>query len=173
MSLKADAERPPPGLLSELGFLRGKQRVGKWETCFWFSTFPRGVGAVGMWESRSDFQGLWARWKTCFWFSTASTDRHFHGPPITRSVLPWIRNQQTNAAWLAASAALLADRCTSALSGPELRASLRLSRIAPHRAVAAESATAWHTSDTPAAVFPSPRLRSREPRTAGESSDRG
>ena len=33
--------------------------MGKWETCFWFSTFPRLVGAVGMWKSRSDFQGLW------------------------------------------------------------------------------------------------------------------
>jgi hypothetical protein len=36
-----------------------KQQVGKWETCFWFSTFPRRAGAVGRWESRSDFQGLW------------------------------------------------------------------------------------------------------------------
>ena len=28
--------------------------VGKWETCFWFSTFPSAfvVDAVGMWESR-------------------------------------------------------------------------------------------------------------------------
>jgi len=28
--------------------------VGKWKTCFWFSTFPSAlvVGAVGMWESR-------------------------------------------------------------------------------------------------------------------------
>jgi hypothetical protein len=35
--------------------------VGKWETCFWFSTFPSAlaVGLCGMWESRSDFQGLW------------------------------------------------------------------------------------------------------------------
>ena len=36
-----------------------RQQVGKLETCFWFSTFPRVAGAVGMWESRSDFQGLW------------------------------------------------------------------------------------------------------------------
>ena len=80
MSLKAGAKRPPPSLLSELVF--DKQQVGKWETCFWFSTFPRPVAAVGMWESRSDFQGLWARRKTCLWFSSASTDRHFHGPPV-------------------------------------------------------------------------------------------
>ena len=33
--------------------------MGKWETCSWFSTFPRLVEAVGMWESRGDFQGLW------------------------------------------------------------------------------------------------------------------
>jgi hypothetical protein len=34
--------------------------------------------AVGMWESRSDFQGQRKGWKTCFWFSRLSTDRHFH-----------------------------------------------------------------------------------------------
>jgi hypothetical protein len=34
---------------------------------------------VGMWESRSDFQGRWEGWKTCLWFSRLSTDRHFHG----------------------------------------------------------------------------------------------
>ena len=35
--------------------------MGKWETCFWFSTFPSASssGLCGMWESRSDFQGLW------------------------------------------------------------------------------------------------------------------
>lgn len=36
--------------------------VGKWESCFWISTFPSGlvVGAVGMCESPAfgDFQGL-------------------------------------------------------------------------------------------------------------------
>jgi len=38
---------------------------------------------VGMWESRSDFQGRWEGWKTCLWFSRLSTDRHFHGfPPL-------------------------------------------------------------------------------------------
>jgi hypothetical protein len=52
MSLKAGAKRSaarPPflGLV-----LREKTTVGKWETCFWFSTFPRLAGAVGMWESR-------------------------------------------------------------------------------------------------------------------------
>src|ERR1700728_2034627 len=46
------------GLLSWLIGLR-EQPVGKWETCFRFSTFPRRAGAVGMWESRSDFRGLW------------------------------------------------------------------------------------------------------------------
>src|SRR5258707_1836985 len=59
MSLKAGAKRSaarPPFLF---GFRERRQQVGKWETCFWFSTFPRVVEAVGMWESRSDFQGLW------------------------------------------------------------------------------------------------------------------
>lgn len=47
------------GLPSWLIFVR-EQQVGKWETCFWFSTFPRRAGAVGMWESRlCDFQGRW------------------------------------------------------------------------------------------------------------------
>ena len=42
-------------------FERENRAVGKWETCFWFSTFPSAfaVGLCGMWESRSDFQGLW------------------------------------------------------------------------------------------------------------------
>ena len=37
---------------------------------------------MGMWESRSDFQGRWEGWKTCLWFSRLSTDRHFHGFPL-------------------------------------------------------------------------------------------
>ena len=41
--------------------------LGKQESC-----------AVGMWESRSDFQGRWEGWKTWGWFSRLSTDRHFH-----------------------------------------------------------------------------------------------
>ena len=51
MSLKAGAKRPPPGLLSDF-VGRAKQQAEKWETCFSFSTFPRLVEAVGMWESR-------------------------------------------------------------------------------------------------------------------------
>ncbi len=59
MSLKAGSEAiRRQGLLSWF-VVNKKQQVGKWETCFWFSTFPRRAGAVGMWESRSDFQGLW------------------------------------------------------------------------------------------------------------------
>src|ERR1022692_1248625 len=36
-----------------------------------------------MWESRSDFRGRWEGWKTCLWFSRLSTDRHFHGFPLS------------------------------------------------------------------------------------------
>src|SRR5258708_22220335 len=34
-----------------------------------------------MWESRSDFQGLWEGRATWFWFSSLSIARHFHSPP--------------------------------------------------------------------------------------------
>jgi hypothetical protein len=59
MSLKAGAKRSAARGSFLNWFRTRKQQVGKWETCFWFSTFPRRAGAVGMWESRSDFQGLW------------------------------------------------------------------------------------------------------------------
>ena len=38
--------------------------LGKQESC-----------AVGMWESRSDFQGRWEGWKTWGWVSRLSTER--------------------------------------------------------------------------------------------------
>src|SRR3982750_1403442 len=49
---QAEGDSPPGSCV-----LVGKREigaVGKWETCFWFSTFPSAlvVGAVGMWESR-------------------------------------------------------------------------------------------------------------------------
>jgi hypothetical protein len=31
-----------------------------------------------MWESRSDFQGLWEERETAVWFSSLSIARHFH-----------------------------------------------------------------------------------------------
>src|SRR5437868_7467365 len=36
------------------------------------------VVRVGMWESRSDFQGRWEAWESWVWISTPSTARHFH-----------------------------------------------------------------------------------------------
>jgi len=45
--------------------------VGKWETCFWFSTLSSALvaGAVGMWESRlllARFpRGSWKGWEAC------------------------------------------------------------------------------------------------------------
>src|SRR5260370_35132052 len=47
-----DRSDPPPGLLSDSFWGKKKQQAGKWETCFWFSTFPRLAAAVEMWESR-------------------------------------------------------------------------------------------------------------------------
>jgi hypothetical protein len=53
--------------------------VGKWKTCFWFSTFPSAliVEAVGMWESRPPLarfpRGSWKEGKACLWLSTLST----------------------------------------------------------------------------------------------------
>jgi len=64
MSLNGAGAVVPPGLLSGIGF-EGKRIV---------------VGAVGMWESRSDFQGRWETRETCFWFSSFSIARHFHSP---------------------------------------------------------------------------------------------
>src|SRR5437899_3972417 len=51
--------------------------VGKWETCFWFSTFHGLVaGAVGMWESRvlcEISKEWWEEGKSCCWICTLST----------------------------------------------------------------------------------------------------
>src|SRR4051812_34091677 len=62
--------------------------VGKWKTCFWFSTFPSAlvVGAVGMWESRLPLarfpRGSWKEWEACLWLSTLSTAPAF--PQLSR-----------------------------------------------------------------------------------------
>ena len=53
--------------------------MGKWKTCFWFSTFPSAliVEAVGMWESRPPLarfpRGSWKEGEACLWLSTLST----------------------------------------------------------------------------------------------------
>src|SRR6185369_14229820 len=57
--------------------------VGKWETCFWFSTFPRrsrrSCGNVGISPAFGEIsKGLWKEGEACFWLSTLSTTRHFH-----------------------------------------------------------------------------------------------
>src|ERR1700674_5723793 len=51
------------------------REVGKWKTCFWFSTFPPAAEAVGMWESccfRKISKELWKGWESCSWISTLS-----------------------------------------------------------------------------------------------------
>jgi hypothetical protein len=53
------------GVQGESPFLvfpwRTKAAMGKWESCVWIATFPRGRRrALGVWESHfGDFQGLW------------------------------------------------------------------------------------------------------------------
>ena len=60
------------------GLKEGIGAVGKWETCFWFSTFPSAfvVGAVGNVGISPAFgeisKGLWKEGKACFWLSTLS-----------------------------------------------------------------------------------------------------
>src|ERR1700758_4403679 len=65
MSLKAGTEGSAAGPPC-LGFFEREKPV---------------VGAVGMWESRSDLQGLWEGRETWVWFSSLSIARHFHSPP--------------------------------------------------------------------------------------------
>src|SRR3954452_11752697 len=61
--------------------------VGKWKTCFWFSTFPSAlvVGAVGMWESRLPLarfpRGSWKEWEACLLAFHA-----FHSPGISTAL---------------------------------------------------------------------------------------
>src|SRR4051812_26198254 len=81
--------------------------VGKWKTCFWFSTFPSAlvVGAVGMWESRLPLarfpRGSWKEWEACFWLSMLSTAPSFP----QRFLIVVCGNEPTRSAWLSASAA--------------------------------------------------------------------
>ena len=57
-------------------------RVGKWETWFWFSTFPSGAmpgcGNVGISRLWRDFQGAVERGEKLLWLFHA-----FHGPGIS------------------------------------------------------------------------------------------
>src|SRR6266567_3185833 len=64
--------------------------VGKWETCFWFSTFPS-ASSPELWKcgnlacSRRDFQGSVETGGSLLWLSTVSID-----PPFPQlSVLPF------------------------------------------------------------------------------------
>ena len=96
MSMKSDKgmRRPRSGRLPFFGFALREQwsssraAVGKWETCFWFSTFPGARSrAVGMWESRAfwrDFQGaVESVGKPGSWFSTLSTGPAFPRPSLS------------------------------------------------------------------------------------------
>ena len=65
--------------------------VGKWETCFWFSTFPSACfrwscGNVGISPVLGEIpKGLWKEGEACFWLSTLSTAPAF--PRLSRLAL--------------------------------------------------------------------------------------
>ena len=90
--------------------------MGKWETCFWFSTFPSAlvVGAVEMWESRlllARFpRGSWKEWEACFWLSTLSTAPAF--PQLWR----WLCSQR-GLAGRAAKSVITASKYCEDFSG--------------------------------------------------------
>ena len=66
---------------------RREPRVGKWETRFWFSTFPSGAmpgcGNVGISRRRRDFQAAVGRAG-----NPLSVFHAFHGPGISTALLP-------------------------------------------------------------------------------------
>jgi hypothetical protein len=51
---------------------------GEWGSFLFIVSKGIVVEAVGMWESRSDFQGRWKGRETWVWFCSLSTDRHLH-----------------------------------------------------------------------------------------------
>src|SRR5215472_512047 len=83
----------PPWFFCFSRYLLGA--VGKWETCFWFSTFPSALvaGAGEMWGSRlllARFpRGSWKEWEACRWLSTLSTAPAF--PQLTPAWLRGVR----------------------------------------------------------------------------------
>jgi hypothetical protein len=100
--------------------------VGKWESCFWISTFPRHtsssasarplnanqtvVGAVEMWESRrlcEISKAAWKRWEACRSLSIVSTRRHFHNARF-------MPETYTISAWGTRSPSRIAKRCNAA-----------------------------------------------------------
>ena len=94
MKIGQGMRRPRSGRLPFFGFwfsererwLSSRAVVGKWETCFWFSTFPwTRSRAVGMWESRAFCEiskGRWKAWKPALGFPRFPRARHFHRPPL-------------------------------------------------------------------------------------------
>src|SRR5450755_2501327 len=156
MSLKAGAKRSAARLPFLVGFERQKQPVGKWETCFRFSTFPRGAGAVGMWESQQRFpRAVGNEGKPGFGFPRFP-------PPVISIALRFLKRS----AW-AANGRIVCVWRPASRPPPECRISHwqfeRVDpRLNPHegtrpsRATASGSARAWHTSHTLAFVCPVP-----------------
>jgi hypothetical protein len=88
--------------------------LGKWETCFWFSTFPvRFARAVGMWESRRLWarfpRGSWKGWEACFWLSTLSTAPPFPQLPRPHFCSLPLTDLHSCSAWFSACCFFLAS----------------------------------------------------------------
>ncbi len=107
----------------QTGVVIADRRVEKWETCFWFSTFPsRSAAAVGMWKSRGLCEiskGLWEAGETCFWFSTLPTAPPFpqrlaRDHPTCLAIRHWARSAHLAfCICCAASVSLIRLACSS------------------------------------------------------------
>src|SRR5450759_1288765 len=131
------------------------------------------AGAVGMWESHGDFQGLWETRETCLWFSSFPIARHFHSPPGLRWFMRFFSHRSWRTAFVFPAAFSAPQRCrwSGPLSGSTPLPSAPASSTAPDPAPAAESPTASHTIGTLFSACPWLRSPLPELRRAGESSN--
>jgi hypothetical protein len=80
--------RRPPGCVGRAHRgLSSRSGLGKWETCFWFSTFADRFAEL--WECGNLARllarfprGSWEVWEACFWLSTLSTAPPFPQLPL-------------------------------------------------------------------------------------------
>ena len=166
--------------------------VGKWETCFWFSTFPGPRSrVVGMWKSRAVCEiskGRWKEWESRLCFSTLSTDPAFPQPFPRGRVLDahWrligpaavaIRSCTSAIAvlWLPPSSAHIRYRSSSALSGPSAQSLLWVLSMSPSFSYCSASVMAWHhpAACIAAGACPAYPHSPWQIRTDDESSNRG
>ena len=127
-----------------------REKPEPWESgnpVFGFPLFHGVVGAVGMWESRSDFQGRWEERHTWGWFSSLSTARHFHRPPPSCAPPRLETGKQFVFGFLHLLGCLRVT-AGSQLAGPTRQWSHPAEGSRPRPAVGARSPTVWHTSGT-------------------------